>query len=550
LIGAKSITSCLLAGVAAWAAWRWELLDPGGLRDVGPTALFWVGFSGLVVGTWVFRFWRLHERSTYGFRFARGGQLWEDEAHFLGTSRHRITFIKAKGAAWDLPAPLQHLLYVTLAFGIGLVTLDSRAIELIKRLPDNMTLLDSEYCPRPEAATTEAGEPDQPGCALVRRAYALGYAKSLGACETKHERESAEICTLRQHDEPFLHFGWRRLAEATAAGAGLTTAAYWDAMQADFLRKSDHLGALYDLQASVIASRPRASHHIWTNLPDPGDWLARASDGTLTLEPCSERYQQMAAATSLPTEASLYASRLLDHVVGELLFDGRYVRPAADCRSFTFHWGAPADVCASLRETPAGTLTRYGAAAAITEVAQRRTHAARVAALRQGAAPVDLADAPDAAAAPAADAGPELASISCYIEEARDAPQRRSDRVMFAGMTLRVEELRTPPTLQVDGFPASAYRNIAALLAPGFHYSALSSDAAIDPAAPQDDAAMAGKRGSFFTGLQQLQDIDLLVGDSPWLDRSDLLAVYPYHIHMKNFVHLFRRRYLRLGAGR
>ena len=56
-------------------------------------------------------------------------------------------------------------------------------------------------------------------------------------------------------------------------------------------------------------------------------------------------------------------------------------------------------------------------------------------------------------------------------------------------------------------------------------------------------AATFEKPTFFLTKLDLLRDADLFLGND-WLGkRPDLLAVYPYHLHLQNFIEIFRRQY-------
>jgi len=75
----------------------------------GSGVLFFIGCFGAVVGTLMFRFWRLGERSRHYFRWARDATLWETEAQFLGAGSWRITIGENQSEAFDLGPRLQHL---------------------------------------------------------------------------------------------------------------------------------------------------------------------------------------------------------------------------------------------------------------------------------------------------------------------------------------------------------------------------------------------------------------------------------------------------------
>src|SRR6185503_24157 len=135
----------------------------------------------------------------------------------------------------ELPALVQRLLLMAGFAGVVLGALGNHAAARIAQLPEEMSAPSpSEYC-MPEPAPAPAAEPvappppvEQPGCALVKRAFQLGYTKTLGDCAPKQGAPVAvspvtrrEVCTRRQLDEPLLHYGFRRVAGAFSAATSV-----------------------------------------------------------------------------------------------------------------------------------------------------------------------------------------------------------------------------------------------------------------------------------------------------------------------------------------
>jgi hypothetical protein len=95
------------------------------------------------------------------------------------------------------------------------------------------------------------------------------------------------------------------------------------------------------------------------------------------------------------------------------------------------------------------------------------------------------------------------------------------------------------------GLHIDRYSHVAELLAPNFRYGALLSEAGIDVSSAEGmPQAFAGK-DFLLSRVQSLASLDIFL-EPDWIaKREDLLEVYPYHLHLKNYVHLFRRHYLR-----
>jgi hypothetical protein len=206
------------------------------------------------------------------------------------------------------------------------------------------------------------------------------------------------------------------------------------------------------------------------------------------------------------------------------LFEGRYEPSAGDCREYHVHWSAPADACQRLIAQPEKFLKESGARDSIDSVLERYKVEHDLATLNGQPQPIDPAFA---------------ISLSCYIEADKSA--RTTTPVSFAGQKLSVVEMRVPPSasaLYVDRYDA-----VAQLLVSGFHYGRLLSAAGVEQgAAPGLQAAFAG-HDYLLTRLYGLDAVDLYL-DPGWIaSRPDLLEVYPYQRHLKNFVQTFRRQY-------
>lgn len=514
MIGAKTLVTALLTTFVVVASIYFGVLAPERLANRGFVTLFVAGAFGVVVGTLMFRFWKLGERSQHYFRWATEEGQWAsaDESHFLGGERRRITIgNNTRDEAWDLPPPVQHALCVVVTLLVALACLDSRALALADRWGHSRSI-SSSYCPAPEAEAPAASDPNAPGCELIRRAYALGYASSLGECAAQKKRAAAAaVCTRRQLDEPLLHYAWRLLQRTWGSMERSASASHFRDLQRDFSQRVDHLPELRAAERQILASAPHAAHHVWTNLPEP-------SVGAFREATCSDRYRWLPHRP--PAGAS--ASQVFEHVLAQLLFESSYEPSAGTCREYHVHWGAPLDACKRLVANPSSVLAQLDDVRAVLE----RWRLGRDALTRQAQKPLD----------PAA-----FISFSCYFET--DARERSSQAFTVGGQRFTAEEVRVPPASAA--LPIDRYDAVARLLVRGFHYGALLSEAGLEGAPAEGlQAAFAG-RDYPLTRLYGLDSVDLYL-DAGWLaQRPDLLEVYPYQRHLKNYVQIFRRQYRR-----
>ncbi len=532
MIGAKTLTSMGLLLAAALAARGLGFLRPERLLGATPVEAFFVGVFAIVVGTLMFRFMRFGERSAHYFRFTFSRKQWEGEGHFLGSGAVRITIGPNLGEAFDFGPRLQGLLCFAMALFVGVATIDARAIGMLARFPEKATFATSTYCPDVKTQTVDEGDPNAPGCALIRRAYQLGYAQDLGDCGRKRQTQAAGVCTLRQRDEPFFHYGFRLLARTWSELRHAASGSYLATLRRSFDERVGHLDMLYDGQKEVLASAPRASHHIWTNLPNP--------HGAVETESCLDRYRTLPHRPVLAKDRPA-ASQVFEHILAQLLFEARYEPAAGYCREYQIHWNAPADACQRLAAAPEEFLSDSGALAPVRAALARQ---------RLGQQLEELAVQSGSVRDPRLHTQRQLdpsqfISFQCYIEGA--AASRSSIQFQLDGHAFVAEDEHVRASApDPGGISIDRYQAIASLLAPGFHYGALLSEGALLPSGDEAGREQTFAGGDFLMShLYGLAGIDIF-RDPTWIARHpDVLDVYPYYVHLKNYVRVFRQQYLR-----
>src|SRR4051794_15630712 len=95
---------------AACAAAAFGIVSPERLVTQGSGTLLWSGVFGVVVGTAMFRFWRLDQASAHYFRWTTEPAAWDvREAHFFGRDKRRIVLGEnTEGEAFDAPRGVHH----------------------------------------------------------------------------------------------------------------------------------------------------------------------------------------------------------------------------------------------------------------------------------------------------------------------------------------------------------------------------------------------------------------------------------------------------------
>ncbi|HEY6178726.1 MAG TPA: hypothetical protein VIX73_29950, partial [Kofleriaceae bacterium] len=361
-LGARSVTAVALFAGTIVTMWRMERFRPDYWAQLSPWVTFLAGGFAVLAGTLVFVYWRLAERSHSYLRF--GEKLpFGDETSLLGARRRSLVIGRAPFVdVVDLPPRVMHALYVAIVLGIALIGLDNRAVALLREAPSRFDQSSIDYCKPPEPPKRETQRSQ--GCKLVERAFRLGYAKSLGSCApAEAKREVNQVCTRRQLDEPQLHYAWRRLADRVDE---LRTTDEGRGSLDRLAQQIDHLAAIVRATLATVAMRPRSSHHLFTNLPDPRPTLRERVDGLLE-RGCGARLAHLPHFPRME-DGPTGASKLFEHVLAQLMFNPRYKPIVAQCEEVVVHWDAAPDTCARLVARPVAALDELGVLDAVRGV--------------------------------------------------------------------------------------------------------------------------------------------------------------------------------------
>ena len=461
MIGLKSISAVVIAVALVVIGAARGGFGPAYLASLSGASWFTIGAVASLVCGLVGVGWRFGTPS-------RGA---------VALSDGRPTLVEEAESPRELPGGVQRALVLAGLVAIALPALGNHASARIVQVPDDVgEPSPSQYCiPKVSLPTLAAVRSPQSavhsapaGCALVERAYKLGYTKSLGSCAPKEapvEKPEAplaktETCTRRGLDEPYLHYAYRRLAEAFgklgSTSPGDAFARDEDAIRAHF----DHADDLLADVRHAITGSPHASHHIWVNLPDPHP--PTIGERFTGIPRCSTRFADLPLWPQLADR-----SQLFEHVLGQLLFASRF-GTTASCNDYTIHWDAPADACAQLAADPAAFLAKTGALASVRAVLDRRRRQLAIIALdtQLGRKPPV---APPAVAA--------IVSLQCLAIDKAGKPTAATatvDGETIAVRDLHVAQIRT----EADG-PIDLYLALAALLA-GTDVPGTSSPGALD----------------------------------------------------------------------
>jgi hypothetical protein len=526
-LGARSVTAVMIVVGTVAAMWWMERFRFDYWAQLSPWVTFLAGGFAVVAGTLVFAYWRLAERSVYYLRLGEKLPFGDETSLLAAAGRTLLVGHAPYVRVLDFPPRVMYALYIAIFLGVALISLDNRAIALLRDVPSRFDRSSIDYCRPPESPKQEHKQSQ--GCKLVERAFKLGYVKSLGSCAPVQDNtmERRQVCTRRQPDEPYLHYAWRRLDSRIDALRTIDDRPGAIDRLGDQL---DHLPALFAATMHTIAMRPRSAHHLFTNLPAPQQTL-REHLATLLERGCGARLAHLPHFPRME-DGPAGPSKLFEHVLDQLMFNPVYKPIVAQCEEIVVHWDAPNDACAQLAQHPREALVDLGAldsVLAVLDARRSRTELQRL----------DLAGAHELV--PAA----QVVSFQCLMFDDAAQPGPPIARTLeLSGEQLEVREARVRP-LRTDGVSQiHLYKQLAALMAPGFGYGRLTSNQAVGAAPEEAALAAAFQQGSFWlTKLDLLRDADLFLGNDWLAERPDLLEVYPYHLHLKNFVEIFRRQY-------
>lgn len=569
IVGVKSLVIALLGALSVAIPIATGALDAEALGKLTAAACLLLGaLTSLAIGL-----------------LGAGGGLWRPGS--TGVDLRRGKLVNAApagaGAVRELPGWLLRLLLGAAFLAIAASVLGNHGLA---RLRDELggARPPSGRCKPPEAiaAVEEEAEPeapppppvDQAGCALVRRAYQLGYAKSLGTCAPQPQPVAKpapkvalelEPCTRRHLDEPFLHYAWRRWAEAAEWVQGVRPVAGSREQAAEMHTKLGYFRSLTASSGHALTSVPHAAHHLWIAMPDPEPpgALMRA----LGAHDCDGRFVEVPLWRRFgPGEES----QLVQHALGQLLFSSRFGTTTA-CSNYTIHWGAPADSCARLLTDPEQFLREHEGWDEVAGVLDRRRRQLELRQLAQTLGRPHLPPEPPPATA--------VVSLSCLRIDPSLAKAEVTGKVAeLAGQKLGVRQLRVP-RVAVDGEgPIELVSQLAKLLAgaPPTSMTAIEELTDLPPPpeegaegviadapattqppptssssppsraaalTPQQRVALLGGAGFSLARLEAIEGTDPFAGERWPLERPDLVEVYPFHRVLFSFIDGFRRSY-------
>ena len=583
-LGTNSLVLFLVLCISTAVAYESDYLNWSYLKGLSNELSFFIGLFSIVFGIGVYHFWKLGERSVYYIHIVQDVDIPKDA----------ITIFNYKGVAFgagnqvnvgaiEFSPIIQKIICIAVFFNIALVTFDNSGFDKLKTLPSQFETSESEFCPENDENIDNASIPE--GCELIIRAHKLGYAKELGICEPKKiDPEKMKVCQKRRLDEPYLHYMSRLFLNSVEKQKEFFKNNETKKIKDKFELQVENIETLRDYQAYAISAAPRASHHIWTDLPYPKHYIIQKYREYLDPNHCIEQFQKQTNTITLAKDDERKNSKLMEHVYGHLLFNPKSPLTVGFCKEYTIHWNSDPDVCERMTQAPASVLEEEGVLSEVNLVLRRHNIANAILSLEERIREIENVDqllkgnVKDNGATEKdalkrvtddAQAQPKKLKIDVKSKIAKSKQQirRKNELVSFQCFM----QASTPNqlnkvsqfSLQATDFTVTTryfqvienygesqiamYNEISKVLEQRFHYSPLTSRSDVEIEGVSSDASGKEKYlaepAYLFSRLDILKNVDIFLGNSWVLEREDLLDVYPYHVHLQNYVNTFRAKY-------
>ncbi|NVJ61101.1 MAG: hypothetical protein HWE27_11970 [Gammaproteobacteria bacterium] len=574
-IGANSIAIILILLSLVLMAYNFDALNLDYLKSLSGALGFFLGFFALILG-WVFlKYWKLDRKSSYIFHLTRPENI-PREANIFFTANN-LTFATSylsKVEASELPLFLRRLLSVSIFFLLALVTLDNRGFDEVTELPESLAQSSDDFCPE-KLELLEETEPKE-GCALILKAFELGYAKNLGECEpNKVEVDKLEVCTDRRIDEPYFHYFSRKITNFVEMSVAFFSGNDVKNIRKKFDTQLEQLEPLKDYQVYAISAAPRASHHIWTNLPYPEPDLYHKFAEILLPSRCIEQFQNQTNTITVEDADERKYSQQMQHAYGQLLFNPNVNITAGFCKEYTIHWNAAEDACDQLATNPITFLTTEKVYQEVNLVMKRHDLAKIILALDDKLKEFETPESELDTTNEGIDSkllneqkknekGPitkskiakseqqlrdkeEIVSFQCFVNKANGKSTTKKKNVVIQGTQFEVPTRYVTFMDSSEDSQIAMYKQVSRLMEDKFRYTQYNSQSELsvnrDPEATASENDFLAQPNYLMSRLEVLKNIDVFLGNEWVLKRDDLLEVYPYHVHLKNYVEKFRTEY-------
>jgi hypothetical protein len=415
----------------------------------------------------------------------------------------------------------------------GLIILENRSLVLIKHFYNNLTKDYGHICPK-EGEEPVTSKPPKMGCELVKKAFALGYAKDLGDCAVEVEEKVKEICTHRQWDEPGAHYSYRLIERFMLGFLGNISGLE---VNKEILEKeAAAVPGLVKNHAQGFLGVLRSANHIFTDLPEPGEWLAKTRR-RLHPNHCQDELRELRFRMANKGEDP---GAQLEDTLGHLLFSPAVGNYSYYCRPFIVHWNADPQTCLRLLSKGEATLNELDIHQSVAGVVERQ----RLADLHPPPARKGQSEKPPASLEVIKQEHP-LVSFHCLMSGGDPSIAQAQGTLEFANHKFPITSVILPARNENGLYPThELFTAVARAFVPDYNYTSLDRKPVLSLSEDRFRSEIArGGDKLMLAKFELLRSSDVLAGDQWVYNYPDFLAVYPWQPHMSNFVNRFRRTY-------
>jgi len=560
-LGTNSLGLALAFSIVTVIAFEYDVLKWNYLKGINHDLSFFIGMFSIILGVGFYNFWKLGDKSVYVLHFTKSSimprgvnRIFDHKGLSFGVSGK----IKLKKNVFELSSVIRQVLCIGIFLNLSLITLGNAGFDKLKRYPTEILQTKSDYC---EDEEDIINAPPKEGCELIVRAFKLGYAKDLGVCEPKKlDPEKLEVCHKRRKDEPYFHYKSRLLLSFVDNSVKFFDKNRAKRIEEKFRLQLKELEILRDYQRYAMSAAPRASHHIWTNLPHPENKLVEQYRDIFKPSYCIEQFQNQTNTVRFQEHDRRKDSKIMEHVYGQILFNPKHRNAVAFCKEYKIHWASNIDTCERLKKNPKAVLQEANVLSEVEQVLKRHEIAISILSLEEkinkieGKANVTenkkvkkskIVKGKIAKGKNQIRNKSELVSFQCFMQ-AKNSGHKQS-KVKLNDTNFVVRTRFFPKTKSEGGVEIAMYKEFSKLMEKRFHYSRLTSRSDINIglgiSGVASDQNSLEAPSYLFTRLEKLKNVDIFLGNKWIFERDDLLEVYPYHVHLKNYVKSFRREY-------
>jgi len=573
-LGTNSICLTILFIVFVIISYKTDALNWNYLKGLNVELSFFLGLFSIFSGVCFYYFWKLNERSVYSVHFVK--TVYFPESANVIFSYKDFTFgliNQTKIKTVELSPVTRELFCIGILLNLALLTLDNSGVDKLIKFPSEIMQSKSSYCPVEDESIENI--PPKIGCELIIRAYKLGYAKDLGTCEPeKTNPGSAKICEKRRVGEPYLHYMSRLLVSSVENKIDFFDAENIQKIADKFELQLQRLEVLKDYRTYAISAAPRASHHIWTNLPYPVNTVIQKFREVFRPNYCIGQFQNQTNTVRLIEGDKRKTSKLFEHVYGQLLFNPKSKITVGVCKEYKIHWNSATNVCEKLANNPKFVLEEENILSEVQLVLKRHDIANVLLNLNKEIQKIEnkgVEKIDSGVINKSTDKSNykksknkivlnkiakdrqqirkknELVSFQCFMQ-ANGLNEKNIESNVTLDDTNFLVRTRFFPMIEDKGeSQISMYREFSKVLEDNFYYSQLTSRSDVQIVSKSGDLSdgkgLLENPSYLFSRLEMLKNVDIFLGNDWVLERDDLLAIYPYHVHLENYVSSFRNIY-------